>query len=166
MQIRQERSTDSDAIASLVKEAFVGHPHSRNTEHLIVAELRKSGTLTLSLVAEVDGEVVGHVAFSPVRFGEAFEGWYGLGPVAVTPKLQKRGIGGSLIEMGLEVLRASDALGCVLVGEPAYYSRFGFVAAEGAFYEGVPPQYFLILPFADRMPAGEVHFDKAFSVEP
>lgn len=120
MTIRPERPGDEDPIGEVTREAFAFHPHSRQTEHFIVAALRRAGALSISLVAEQGDRVVGHVAFSPVRIGDGSPGWYGLGPVSVLPALQGQGIGRALIEHGLEELRRRGAGGCVLLGDPAF----------------------------------------------
>lgn len=124
--IRPESPADYDAIRHVNVEAFRIHPYSQQTEHLIVEALRAAGALEISLVAEVDGEVVGHIAFSAARIGDTTEGWFLLGPVAVLSGSQGSGIGNALVEAGLEQLRSRGAAGCVLVGDPAFYQRFGF----------------------------------------
>ena len=160
--LRDERPGDEDAIAVVTRAAFEHHPHSRQTEAFIVAALRRAGALTLSLVAEVDGRLVGHVAFSPVAVSDGSAGWYGLGPVSVAPDLQRQGIGSALIREGLQRLRALGAQGCALVGEPAYYARFGFKADAALLLPGVPPEYFLSLPLGAARAGGTVVFHPAF----
>jgi len=93
LQIRPERPGDIDAIRALTTAAFKDAPFSSGTEAGIVDVLRADGALVVSLVAEEDGRVVGHVAFSPVRIDVAEGDWYGLGPVSVEPARQRRGIG-------------------------------------------------------------------------
>jgi putative acetyltransferase len=166
MYIRQETAGDLDAIRRINLEAFAQHPFSGQTEHLIVEALRASGTLELSLVAVSDDDVVGHIAFSPAPVGETATGWFLVGPVAVLPEHQRRGIGTALVGAGLERMRARSALGCVLVGDPSFYGRFGFRACEDAVYEGVPAEYLLSLSFAGEEPAGAVRADPAFTVPP
>ena len=145
LQIREETSADHRAIQALVHEAFRGHPHhepeSNPVEHLIVDALREAGALTLSLVAQSSGDLIGHVAFSPVQIDGASCGWYGLGPVAVRPDRQRQGVGSALIENGLSRLRAIGASGVVLVGEPGYYQRFGFRGDANLTLPGVAPEY-------------------------
>lgn len=164
MTVRPETPADRDAIESILRAAFAGHPHSQQTEHLIVNELRRAGGLAISLVAETRGEVVGHIAFSTVAIGGRECGWYALGPLAVRPEHQRRGIGRALVEEGLRALRALGARGCLLVGEPAYYTRFGFAHAPALFMEGIPPQYVLCLPLEGPAPRGGVTHHPAFSV--
>src|SRR5262245_55623298 len=93
MEIRGERPGDARAIRSITNAAFAGAEHSSGTEAAIVDALRASGAMTVSLVAVAGNEVVGHVAFSPVRIDGQDFGWYGLGPVSVRPDCQKQGIG-------------------------------------------------------------------------
>ncbi len=162
MIIRAEAAADIAAITDVTVAAFRNHPFSHQTEHFIVNALRTGNALTISLVAEVDGHVVGHVAFSPVTVSDGTRDWYGLGPVSVLPKHQRRGIGKALIQEGLSSLRALGACGCALVGAPAYYARFGFGSSPGLVYEGVPQEAFLVLPFGGNIPRGIVVFHDAF----
>ncbi len=160
--LREEESADVDAIARLTRLAFADMEYSSHTEQFIVHALRRAGQLSLSLVA-VDGEkLVGHVAFSPVDISLAAGDWYGLGPVSVLPDWQGQGVGSRLILDGLARLRAMGSAGCVLVGDPAYYRRFGFRAWPGLATPGVPPVYFLALPFGEDRPLGEAVFHPAF----
>jgi len=135
---------------------------SNQTEHFIVEALRSAGALTVSLVAELEGRVVGHIAFSPVTLSDGTEGWYGLGPVSVLPELQRRGIGKALIREGLTRLRALGPRGCCLVGHPRYYGQFGFENVDGLDVEGVPSKAFFALAFEGPMPRGTVQFHEAF----
>lgn len=161
--IRQELSSDVAAIHALTVAAFLNAPHTAHTEQFIVDALRRAGSLTISLVAEQDGEVVGHVAVSPVTISDGSGGWYGLGPISVRPELQRRGIGSLLMEAALGLLQERGAAGCALVGDPAYYSRFGFKPNSGLLLRGVPPEYFQVLPFGPSLPCGVVTFHEAFS---
>ena len=163
MIIRNETESDIQAIAEITKTAFATLAISQHTEQFIIHALRAAGALTVSLVAEIDGNVVGHVAFSPVTISDGNPHWYGLGPVSVLPQHQRQGIGTALIREGLSLLKARGAQGCVLVGEPAYYRRFGFRNLSVLTLEGVPPQVFLALPFEDPTPRGVVVFHTAFS---
>ena len=164
MRIRPEKDSDLAAIRNIHIAAFANHPHSRQTEHLIVDALRSAGALSVSLVAEVEGDVVGHVAFSPAWIDGQACGWFVLGPVGVLPELQRRGIGKGLIEDGLKILRDRRAQGCVVLGNPAYYRRFGFRNNPELILEGVPAEYFLCLPMAGEMPQGIVTHHTAFGV--
>lgn len=95
--IRSETPADIEAIAAVTKAAFAMLAISDHTEQYIVEALRAAGALTVSLVAERAGRVVGHIAFSPVTISDGTPGWYGLGPVSVLPECQRQGIGAALI---------------------------------------------------------------------
>lgn len=161
--VRVECHEDISAIEKITIEAFDGHPHSEQTEYKIVAALREDDALSISLVAEVNSEIVGHIAFSKIEINNEFIGWYGLAPVSVKPEFQNQGVGSQLILSGLTKLKNMNANGCVLLGEPNYYGRFGFKAFNGLVYEGVPPEYFQALLFNGEMPVGKVEYHKAFS---
>ena len=163
MNIRPEVPADATTIANITAAAFEGHPHSTGIEVAIINGLRSSNALTISLVAEFAGRVIGHIAFSPVTISSGTSGWFGLGPVSVEPSSQGQGVGSALIREGLSTLRKAGAAGCVLVGEPAYYERFGFRAGLGLTYPGLPPEYFMSLSFSDHLPTGVVTYHAAFS---
>ncbi len=160
--IREETPADENAISEVTEAAFRDFEISNHTEQFIIAALREANALTISLVAEAKGRVVGHIAFSPVTLSDGTPDWYGLGPVSVLPELQKQGIGGALIEDGLSRLKGLGARGCCLVGHPTYYTRFGFSNVQGLALEGVPPEVFFALPFDGQMPQGTVEFHEAF----
>jgi putative acetyltransferase len=162
VEIRPERPGDEEAIHAVTTAAFLEAPHTGHTEQYIVRELRRAGQLAVSLVAVLDGTIVGHVAISPVTIDDGTRGWFGLGPVSVTPQHQGLGIGSRLVREALQRLRAMGGKGCVLVGEPVYYERFGFRAEPRMVLPGVPPQYFQALCFGTPAPAGVVTFHKAF----
>ena len=164
--IRLERPTDIAAIESVTLDAFRHAPHSNHAEHLIVNALRETGGLAISLVAELEHAVIGHVALSRVDIDDASADWFGLGPISVRSSVQRRGIGSELMRAGLQHLRAQRARGCVLLGEPGFYSRFGFRAQSGLTLAGVPPEYFLALSFVDAYPTGIVSYHPAFLTEP
>jgi len=163
MEIRPECPEDIEAIRDLITSAFEEAPHSSQTEAAIVDALRKDGALTISLVAVEDGALVGHVAFSPVTINGEAKSWYGLGPVAVRPALQRKGIGRALIQEGLGHLREMNAQGCVVLGDPAYYGRFGFISDPELRYGDVPPEYFQGLAFTEAEPKGEVSYHAGFN---
>lgn len=163
MNIRPERPGDVNAIHDVVQAAFRVAAHTSGTEHFIVQELRRAGALTISLVALVDGMIVAHVAVSPVAISDGSPGWYGLGPVAVMPSHQNRGVGHALVEEALLVLRRRGAAGCVVLGEPSYYSRFGFCIEPALVLEGVPPDYFQALLLAGTAARGTVTYHPAFA---
>ena len=163
MFIRSETESDIQSISDVTKAAFENHPISHQTEHFIVNALRTAGVMTISLVAELDGQVVGHLALSPVSISDGSQGWYGLGPISVLPELQRQGIGKALMREGLSQLKALGASGCILVGDPNYYERFGFRSLPELTHEGIPQEYVLTLPFANNKAQGAVTFHKAFT---
>jgi putative acetyltransferase len=163
--IRPECPADEITIGEVTRLAFLSHPHSSHTEQFIVQALRNANVLSVSLVAESAGRIVGHIAFSPVTVADGSRNWYGLGPVSVLPEFQGQGIGRALIEHGLERLRALGAQGCVLLGEPPFYGRFGFINVPGLVLAGVPQEFFLSLSFGPVSAHGEVTYHAAFSAE-
>jgi putative acetyltransferase len=164
MIIRPEAPSDHDSIRDILIAAFANHPYSHQTEHLIVEGLRADNVLTISLVAAVDGNVVGQIAFSPVTIGGKDCGWLALGPVAVLPAFQRQGIGQALVNEGLKTIGSLGAKGCVLVGDPAFYRRFGFENNPALRMEGVPPEFLMCLPMSDHAPEGNVTLHPAFFV--
>ena len=163
--VRSETSNDIGEIAEVTAVAFKTLAISSQTEHFIVAALRSAMALAVSLVAEVDGRVVGHIAFSPVTISDGSQNWYGLGPVSVLPEYQRTGIGGALINEGLLRLRGLGARGCCLVGHPDYYKRFGFQNIPGLISEGVPEEVFFVLTFDGHVPQGIVEFHVGFKAD-
>jgi putative acetyltransferase len=162
MIIRQETTSDVEAITQVTIAAFRTLPISNHTEQFIIKALRAAGALTLSLVAEIDGRVVGHIAFSPVTISDGSKNWHGLGPVSVLPDYQRQGIGKSLINEGLSLLKQLGGQGCALVGDPNYYKRFGFRNYSELVHEGIPQEVFLALPFNEKVPKGTIEFHNSF----
>jgi len=160
--IRVEQPADSKIIYRLTQIAFEPKAFSDGTEADVINRLRDAGDLTLSLVAELNSEIVGHVAFSPVTIGQFANDWYGLGPVSVHPDHQLTGIGSALIIEGLKRLQERGAEGCALIGDPKYYSRFGFVSNGEVTYSDVPNHIVQWLSFGEQRPIGELIFHDAF----
>jgi putative acetyltransferase len=161
--IRDERPGDAESITLVTRVAFAAAEHSSGTEELIIAALRAAGQLTVSLVAELSGKVIGHVAISPVSISDGAPHWYGLGPVSVLPAHQHIGVGTQLIRASLDRLRAKAAAqGCVVLGEPAYYSRFGFSTHSLLVLPGVPAKYFQAMSFIGSVPSGTVEYHQSF----
>lgn len=163
--IRKESDVDVHAIAEVTIAAFETLAISNKTEQFIIEALRAAKALTVSLVAEAGGRVVGHIAFSPVTISDGSRDWYGLGPVSVLPDYQRQGVGTALISEGISRLKALKAQGCCLVGHPGYYERFGFKHLPGFVHEGVPPEVFFALSFAGRTPRGSVTFHESFKAD-
>ena len=165
VKIRPETPDDAKAIRDVTIAAFKTAPHKSGTEQDVVEALRNSDALTVSLVAEVDGEIVGHVAVSPVSISDGTPGWFGLGPISVHPKHQRSGIGSLLMERALQRLKTQGAKGCVLLGDPNYYGRFGFKNIPELILPGVPAEYFQALEFGRSFPTGTVTYHDAFVVK-
>jgi len=162
MLIRDERTDDVPAIARVVTQALSMLAQSTGTEADIVAKLRADGGLLLSLVAEDGGEVVGYLAASPARVGSR-RGWALIGPLAVLPARHRQGIGTALMAEAISRLRLS-CRGAALVGDPAYYGRFGFRAFAGFGVSGCPPEVVQAIPFDGAEPRGELIHHSAFGL--
>ena len=160
--IRSETGADVSAIAEVTVAAFRTLEISNHTEQFIIAALRAAKALTVSLVGEVDGRVIGHIAFSPVTISDGTRNWYGLGPVSVLPEYQRQGVGKALIQEGLSRLKDMNAKGCCLVGHPDYYRKFGFKNMPELVLEGVPQEVFFALSFDGHTSQGTVTFHDAF----
>jgi len=163
--IRNETHSDVCAITEVTIAAFKTLEISNHTEQFIIEAIRAAKALTVSLVAEMDGRVIGHIAFSPVTISDGTSNWYGLGPVAVLPAYQRQGIGKALIQEGLSRLKDMNAQGCCLVGHPDYYRKFGFTNMSGLVHEGVPQEVFFALPFDGHTPQGNVAFHEGFKAD-
>ena len=144
--IRRERPEDIAAVRAVNEAAF-----EQTTEADIIDALRDVCADVLSLVAESDDEIVGHILFSPVTIEDGSQSRQGMGlaPVAVTPDRQRQGIGSELVQAGLEILRRKGCPFIIVLGHPDFYPRFGFVSAfrHGltSQWEGVPDAAFMVL---------------------
>ena len=144
IRIRSELPEDVEAIYSLNQEAFEG-----TAEANLVNSLRTSNAMTLSLVAIKNNEIVGHIAFSPVTIesDQTTVNAVGLAPLAVSPELQRSGIGSQLVEEGLNRIRTAGHDLVIVIGHPEYYPRFGFVPAKKysiQWEQDVPEEAFMI----------------------
>ena len=164
MEIRHERPEDAATIRALTDAAFIGMPFSDQTEGLLVDALRAAGGMTLSLVAARDGEILGHISFSAIRIDGQETDWHQLSPVSVWPALQRAGIGQALIRDGLARLMSAGAGGCVLLGDPRYYRRFGFESVPDLYYPHAPAWAFQQLTLRGPRPSGEVSFHPVFQL--
>lgn len=163
--IRTERPGDEDAIHSLTLAAFEAMAFSDGSEASIIRSLRKSGDLALSLVAEENGTIIGHVAFSPVTIDAIHNDWFGLGPISVLPDRQRQGIGKALILKGLDVLKVRGARGCALIGYPEVYAPVGFESDGLLSYGKVDSSYIQRIVLSGPAPSGELRFSPAFEAD-
>lgn len=161
--IRDERPGDEGPIYELTRLAFSTSSQSSGLEGQIVNRLRETGDLAVSLVAEEDGRIIGHVAFSPATIGGRHDGWFVLGPISVTPERQRHGVGKALIRQGLERLKRIDARGCVLVGNPQIYSRMDFHSNGALTFGDLDPALIQQVVFSGAEPAGELGHAQAFN---
>lgn len=145
--VRDERPGDEVAIRAVVAAAF-----GREAEALLVDEVREMGVGLLSLVAELDGVVVGHVLFTPATVGAREAAL--LGPLAVDPAHQGSGVGSALVRAGLARMGARGIGAVVLVGDPGYYARFGFVAGRHGVDARARPEHVLALELQPLALAG------------
>ena len=162
--LRNETDADVAAITEVTIAAFKTLEISNHTEQFIIKALRAAKALTVSLVAELNGRVIGHIAFSPVSISGT-QNWYGLGPLSVLPEYQRKGIGRALIQEGLSRLKGLNAKGCCLVGPPEYYRKVGFKNRPRLVHEGVPPEVFLALCFDGHSPQGTVTYHEGFKAD-
>jgi putative acetyltransferase len=163
--IRPEIPADETRIRDVTERAFAGRSYSSGNEQDIVDSLRTNHALAISLVADCDGRVLGHVAFSPASPEDGTRGWYTLGPVSVVPEVQRRGIGRALITAGIAKLREEGASGCIVLGDTGYYSRFGFIEAPDQAPIAELKEHFMILSFGSHVPAGVINFHTVFQQE-
>ena len=163
LHIRPEQSGDERAIRALTDAAFRDMPHADGDEGELVERLRADGDLVLSLVAvNADEAIIGHVAFSPVTIEGVDGPWYQLAPVSVIPSGQNAGIGSQLIEAGIAELRQRGAHGFALVGNPAYYERFGFTREHGLSLDEAMDPFLQVLVLEGDTPSGRLTLAPAF----
>ena len=158
MIIRDEHIDDADILHQLTYDAFKPMTFSDDSEADCLRQLRAEGDLYMSLIAEQDGDIIGHAAFSPASIGTSPDRWYALGPISVRADRQRQGIGRALIAEGLARLRKMNAPGCVLTGNPAVYASSGFRSDGQLTYGDLPVEYIQYICFSDASPAGEVTF--------
>lgn len=163
--IRPESLADRPAIAEVIEKAFWGKPYAEGDEAELVDKLRESNALSVSLVAELSGRVIGQIVFSPAVASDGSDGWFALGPLAVLPDYQGKGIGSKLVRCGLNALAKLDAHGCILVGDSEYYSRFGFELSPLNAPHDEPPDHFMVKVLAGPLPQGVIAFHEAFKIE-
>ncbi|MDD9890981.1 MAG: N-acetyltransferase [Gammaproteobacteria bacterium] len=165
MKIRKEINEDSEKIFALNASAFPSEVEAR-----LVDRLRETATPFVSLLAEEDGEIKGHILFTPVTLDSAPElSMLGLAPMAVAPQFQNSGIGSRLVEAGLEECRKLDTQAVIVLGHPDYYPRFGFVPSVNYGIKSeydVPDEVFLVrelIPGSLSHKPGIVSYHPAFA---
>lgn len=163
--IRTEAPADILAVDRLLKSTF-----ATEAEANLVMKLRENGHRTLSLVACSDeGEVIGYVMFSPVTLEGEDLNWQGLAPLAVSEAYRKKGIAADLVREGLDSLLEFGYPACVVLGDPAYYGRFGFEASEKHNMKcewEVPEGVFQVLPMVEdelQARSGLIKYSQEFS---
>lgn len=160
--IRLERPDDLETLYDLTRRAFAPMPFAGGDEQYLLNALRAGGALAISLVAEREGLIVGHAAYSPAYATDGTPGWYALGPISVEPACQHQGIGRALIAQGTAMLVERDAAGCILIGNPAYYSRFGYLPFPQYCPANEPAEFFQVLPLKDGQPRSVIAFHPLF----
>jgi len=162
--IRPEARGDHAAIGDLIRVAFAEMPYADGDEAELVETLRREKAISVSLVAELDDVVVGQIVFSPALASDGGEGWYALGPVAVDPAHQRTGIGSKLVRAGLQAIMQLGANGCILVGDPVYYTRFGFRLSPSNAPVGEAAEFFMVKLLGHQQhPSGPISFHWAFA---
>lgn len=162
--IRAEQSGDEAAIHAMVTRAFIGHPYADGDEQDVIDRLRTDGDLLLSLVAVEDasGTIIGQITYSPAILANGDTGWVVLGPVAVEPAHQSKGIGRALIERGEAIMRERRAKGITVLGDPQIYSRFGFETGTAMWLAGELGWAFQVKSLGTPIPACEQSYVRAF----
>ena len=160
--IRHEQPGDEAAIREMVTRAFIGHPYSDGDEQDVIDRLREDGDLVLSLVAVQDGEIIGQITYSPAILANGATGWVVLGPVAVEPSQQGKGVGRALIEAGEAAMKERGAKGITVLGDPEIYRRFGFAQNTPMWLAGDLGWAFQVKSLGGPIPECEQTYVKAF----
>jgi len=164
-QIKEASPSEYAAIRHVTQAAFASMSFSSGAEPNIIETLRAEGDLYLSLVAIGQGRLLGHCAFSAVEISGAAGSWYVLGPIAVGPSDQRKGIGRALVTEGLSRLQTQGAQGCVVIGNPQIYSRFGFQSDGQLIYGALDRALVQRIIFQGSAPFGQVSFAPAFNLD-
>ena len=164
-QIKEESPAHYAAIRHVTQAAFAPMSFSSGTEAKIIETLRAEGDLSLSLVAIGQGGLLGHCSFSPVKISGAAGNWYALGPIAVGPSNQRQGLGRALVTEGLSRLKTQGAQGCVVIGNPQIYGRFGFQSDRQLMYGALDRALVQRIIFQGSAPFGQVSFAPAFNLD-
>lgn len=165
--IRQEKPEDYRQVEQVVEQAFAHAEHTDHDEHNLVARLRGSEAFIpeLSLVAEQDGRIVGHILFTKLKVGQTTQ--LALAPLAVHPDFQRQGIGGALIEEGHCIAAQLGYDYSILLGHPTYYPRFGYQPASRFGIQSlfdVPDENYMAFDLSGRHPqmSGQVEYPPQF----
>lgn len=169
MIIRQETSKDHDTVYDLVKTAFASAEHSDGNEQNLVSALRKGDAFVpaLSLVAEINGKLVGHILFTEAKVGA--DTVLVLAPLAVLPDCQKQGVGTALIREGHRIASELGYQYSLVLGSETYYPRSGYLPARRfgiEVPEGMPPANFMAIQLQEqaRPISGAVTYAKEFGI--
>lgn len=169
MLIRQETESDYDKVYELIKEAFENAEHSDGNEHDLAVALRKSEAFVpeLSLVAEVNGEIMGHIMFTTAKIENNIV--LVLAPLSVSPKHQKKGIGRALISEAHKVARKKGYQYSLVLGSEKYYTQFAYLPAEEfgiKVPDGIPSANFMAIQLTENAQpvSGAVIYAKEFGI--
>lgn len=160
--VRKEHAGDEAAIHAMTQRAFDGHPYSDGDEADVIDRLRTDGDLLLSLVADDGGKIVGQATYSAARLSNGEEGWMVVGPVAVEPARQGEGIGRALLKAGDLAMKAHGAKGITVLGDPALYTRFGYMQHTPMQLEGDLGEYLQVKSFGAPIPSATLTYAPAF----
>lgn len=170
MIIRQESVNDYNEVYKLIKDAFATAEHADGNEQDLVAALRKNKEAfipELSLVAENEGKIIGHILFTKMNVGEDIV--LALAPLSVKPEYQRKGIGRALILQGHRIAKNLGYTYSVVLGSETYYPKFGYLPAEDFninIPEGIPAQNYMAIKLSDQAKPirGEVSYAKEFGM--
>ena len=169
LNIRQETPDDYDLVYDLIKEAFESAEHADGNEQDLVVDLRKSDAFIpeLSLVAEKDGKIAGHIMFTKAHVED--KEVLVLAPLSVKPEFQKQGIGTSLIHEGHKTAKALGYQYSVVLGSELYYPKAGYVPAENfgiRVPDGIPSQNFMAIKLCENAEPvkGRLIYAKEFGI--
>ena len=168
-EIRTENAGDHQAIRNVTEQAFAASEFGHNGEADLVGQLRDRGEADLSLVALLDGKVVGHTLFSPLTITHSNEEQtvgVGLAPISVAPEHQRRGAGSLLITTAIEQLEQVNCPFVAVLGHPDYYRKFGFLPAEEFEvlhgFNGIPQDVFFLRTLRENPGPGRAWYSEAF----
>lgn len=161
VKIRDAEVGEAKVIEHLIAAAFAPKAFADESDASLPERLHNDGDLTASLVAVDQSGIIGQVALSPAAIGD-HAGWGCIGPISVKIDRQGQGIGGQLMVAAEHAARNAGFQGLVLLGDPRYYTRFGFVNDGGITYKDLSAAYVMYKTFKGNRPSGEVIFAAAF----